>query len=190
VSVDWRQHADDGPGPDPDPVPDRDLAVIAMKPPKAVTLKSGAAVTKTLIVQIQNRGAQRESIPDLGSLAGLVTVEVQPLGAGCTAPAAVLIPAKNKIPRTVKPKGKLNVVFAVTYDCAVDPRKTTKKDPGHTDFRYVATVHPAVLGGAADADAADDVCPRAAGPSADKGCGGKRADGTLGADLTTDVVVK
>jgi hypothetical protein len=77
------------------------------------------------------------------------------------------------------------VALTVTYDCAVDGAKTTKKDPGHSDFRYVAAVHPG-----ADDEPADDVCPRAASGTADKGCGAKGAGGALGADVTTDVVVK
>ena len=192
ASVDWRQRDDAGPGSDPEPVPGRDLAVGALKPPKTVTLKPGVpSAAKTLTVQIQNRGGQPLVIPDVATLAALVTVDVQALGAGCVAPVAALLPGKpNKVPRTLKPKGKLNAVFAVTYECAVDPGKTTKKDPGHTDFRYVATVHPGVLDGTADDSAADDTCPRAPQSAADKGCGAKRADGALGADVTTDVVVK
>src|SRR6185369_15341650 len=188
LSVDWRQHADDsGPDPDPTPAPGRDLAVVALKPPKAVTLKGGAAVTKPLTVQIQNRGAQPVVLPDFATVAALVTVDVQALGPGCAAPAAVLVAGKpNKIPRTIKAKGKLNVAFTVTYACAVDGAKTTKKDPGHGDFRYVAAVHP----GVADDEPGDDLCPRAASGTADKGCGAKGTGGALGADVTTDVVVK
>jgi hypothetical protein len=187
LSVDWRQQADDaGPDPDPTPAPARDLAVVALKPPKAVALKDGAAVTKPLLVQIQNRGAQPVVLPDRATLAALVTVDVQALGPGCAAPPAVLAPGKaNKIPRTIKAKGKLNVAFTVSYACAVDGAKTTRKDPGHSDFRYVAAVHPAN-----DDEPADDLCPRVASGTADEGCGARGAGGALGADVTTDVVVK
>ena len=73
-----------------------------------------------------------------------------------------------------------------------DPVKTTKKDPGHDDFRWTATVHRTALGGP-DAHSADDVCPRPtlpggidpnptpAKPIKDRGCGGKLPDKTLGA---------
>jgi hypothetical protein len=87
----------------------------------------------------------------------------------------------------------------VTFDCANDP----SKGPGHEDYRYVATVHHEAIDGNADTNPADDVCPRGppiaaayniypggGGVVADKGCGGKTASGTLGADVLTDVVVK
>jgi hypothetical protein len=142
-------------------------------------------------------------IPDLATLAALVEVQAAALGAGCAAPVAILIPGKpNKVPRTIKPKKKVTVVFTVSFGCAGDPLKTTNKDPGHDDVRWTATVHHTALDGTPDAHAADDLCPRPTLPGGvdprpepshpikDKGCGGKLPDKTLGADVTTDVVVK
>ena len=51
------------------------------------------------------------------------------------------------------------------------------------------TVDHAVLGGGADSDPSDDVCPRPASGT-DKGCGGKDANGDIGGAIRTDVVVK
>ena len=183
--------------------PVADLAVTQLKPPAKVTLTAKApAVTKKVKVRIQNRGASPETIPDQATLDALVDVAATALGAGCAPPPAVLASGHaNKVPRTLKSKQKLTVVFTATFACANDPAKTSKKDPGHDDFRWVASVHGGVLG-TADAHAADDVCPHPALPGGvdqqpgvkkpikDKGCGGKLPDKTLGADVTTDVVVK
>ena len=175
-----------------------------LKPPSRVTLKASApTVTKKVKVKIQNRSGAAVTVPDLATLASLVEVDVTPITAGCVAPVATLVPGKpNKVPATLKPKKKLTAIFTVTLGCAVDPLKTSKKTPGHDDFRWTATLHPSALTGIADTHAADNVCPRptlpggidprpdAKKPIKDKGCGGKLPDKTLGADVTTDVVVK
>ena len=184
--------------------PPPDLAVTGLKPPKRITLKASApTVTKPVKVQIQNRGAAPVVLADAAALAGIVDLDAIALAAGCAAPAPTLAPGKaNKLPRTLKPKKKATVVFTATFTCAVDPTKTTKKDPGHDDFRWVATVAYQSPEGAADTHADDDVCPRPALPGGtdprpdpkkpikDTGCGGKFPDKTLGADVTTDAVVK
>ena len=174
-----------------------------LKPPSRVTLKvSKPSVTKKLKVQLQNRSGAPVVVPDLATLAALVEIEATAIGAGCVAPVATLVPGKPKLPATLKPKKKLTAGYTVTLDCAVDPLKTSKKTPGHDDFRWTATLHPSALTGIADTHAADDVCPRptlpggidprpdAKKPIKDKGCGRKLPDKTLGADVTTDVVVK
>lgn len=109
-------------------------------------------------------------IPDLATLASVVAVEGTALGAGCAAPVATLVPGKPKLPATIKSKKKLTVSFSATFACAGDPLKTTKKDPGHDDVRWVATVDRTALG-------SSDEHP-------------KLPDKTLGADVRTDVVVK
>ena len=97
-----------------------------------------------------------------------------------------------------KPKQKMNVFFDVTYGCANDPLKGV----GHEDYRYLATVHHEAIDGNADTHTADDTCPRPPLPSGvdpnpdpnkplkDNGCGGKFPDGSIGADVKTDVFVK
>jgi predicted outer membrane repeat protein len=182
--------------------PAADLAVTQLKPPLRITLKPGTpSVTKPIKVQIQNRARAAELVPDLARLAALVEVHATSLG-GCAAPVATLVVGKpNKVPVTIKSKKKLTVTFTATFACTNDPLKTSKKDPGHDDFHWVATVHRDALGGG-DAHGADDVCPRPtlpggidsnpdpAKPIKDKGCGGKLPDKTLGADVPTDVIVK
>jgi hypothetical protein len=155
------------------PIP-RDLGIIKMKATKKITLK-GIPVTKKVTVTIQNRGSVSETIT-----ADTVKLDVISLG-GCTNPAATVI-SPTVFPVALPPKKKLNMKFDVTYDCANDPLATTKTE-AHWDYRYMASL----AGG--DSNAQDDVCPR--DPSGtDKGCGGKKPDKTLGADVLTDVVVK
>ena len=97
----------------------------------------------------------------------------------------------KSFPINLKSKATRAFHFDVTFDCANDPAKTTKKDPGHDDFRYVATVDRSVLDALPDTHAADDTCPRSVtapyvidpnpdGKIKDKGCGDKKDDGTFG----------
>jgi hypothetical protein len=179
----------------------QDLALTQLKPPARVTLKASTpSVVKKVKVQLQNRGGAPITVPDLATLTTLIQLDAIPVGAGCGAPVATLIPGKPKLPMTVKSKKKLTAVFTVTLDCATDPVKTTKKAPGHDDYAWSARLHPSVLG-LTDGHASDDLCPRlieAGGldprpdpkkPIKDKGCGGKLPDKTLGAEPTTDVVI-
>jgi hypothetical protein len=183
-----------------------DLAVIKLKAPKRVTLtQRKPVVTKKVKVTIQNRSPSVEVIPDVATLRSFVTLELFGLApsVGCTPPVPTLDTSKiqRKLPITLKPKKKLKLVFLVDFDCAIDPAKTTKKDPGHDDFRYEATVSHVVLDGMPDAHPEDDDCPRSVTPPfeidpypdgkiKDKGCGAKKGNGTFGADVITDVVVK
>ncbi|MBI3769432.1 MAG: FG-GAP repeat protein [Deltaproteobacteria bacterium] len=180
-----------------------DLAVVQLTVPKSVVLRTGTpSVTTSLTVQIQNRSTHSETINDLS---GLVTVALENLKTSCTPPdATLIIGAPNKTtPLTLKSKGKLKIVFAATFDmsCVPDPAKSSTKDPGHEDFRYLATVHHDVIDGNADMHPVDDVCVRSVippfeidpnpdGTIKDKGCGAKKPDGTSGADVRTDLVVK
>ena len=83
------------------------------------------------------------------ALAGLVHLAVSSIGTTCTAPIALLAPPPaKKFPIELKSKAMLAVQFDVTFDCANDPAKTTKQDPGHDDFRFTATVTRAASGDA------------------------------------------
>ena len=193
---------------DGDGVPDcqdhgQDLAVTTIRPPGALTLTTKQPVlVKPVTVKIQNRGPSVETIHDATALAGLVHLAVSSIGTTCTAPIALLAPPPaKKFPIELKSKAMLAVQFDVTFDCANDPAKTTKQDPGHDDFRFTATVTRAVLDGLPDTHAADDACPRSVtapyvldpnpdGKVRDKGCGDRKPDHTFGLDETTDVVVK
>jgi len=164
-----------------------DLAVTKLKAPKKITLSTSKPnVTGKFTVTVQNNGDATEVIPDLGTLANLVTLNIQSLGS-CTNPIPVLTTPKFGFPFNLPPKKKLNLAFTATFDCANDPLATSKTD-AHNDYQTVATVHYSVFGGA-DTVPANDNCPH--DPfNLDKGCGGKKPDGTLGADVLTDVIIK
>jgi hypothetical protein len=176
-----------------------DLALTAINPPATVAL-TGAhpAQTKAIVVSIQNRSLHAETIHDAAALSRLVHLTVESLGA-CPAPILTLVPPK-KLPLTLKVKQKLDVQFNATFDCANDPGKSAP-GAGHGDFRYTASVDHAQLGGVPDGHPEDDVCPRSVtapfvidpnpdGKIKDKGCGAKKADGTFGDPVVTDVTVR
>jgi hypothetical protein len=180
-----------------------DLAIARIIAPATVTLTAkNPAQTKQVKVELQNRSPHSEAIDDEVMLSSLVSLTVHSMGTTCPNIAPVLHVGRPQkpLPLTLKPKQKLTVLFDVTFDCANDAAKSTPKDPGHRDFRYVAVVNHAALDGESDVHPYDDVCPRDIelpgvdpypnGTIKDRGCGGKRSDGTLGADVTTDVVLK
>ncbi|MBI3851465.1 MAG: hypothetical protein HY298_14495 [Verrucomicrobia bacterium] len=135
-----------------------DLAVASVKAPKTINLKGPAAsLTRIVKVQIRNLGSQEANIPDLETLAQLVTVQVNALGTStCETPVANLIMGPPNKPKVLKVGKKLNVFFNVIYDCAVD----SAQGAGHEDFTYTSTVHSDVLYGTADSHPANDICPR------------------------------
>lgn len=177
----------------------RDLAVTKITVPKTVTVRGAKPpASKTITVQIQNRGAHTETIADLTALAALVRVDVQSLD--LCAPPAVTLRAPRKLPIVLKSKKTLNVVYAATFACANDPRKRTAAAPDADDYRVSAVVDLRALGGS-DVHPVDDRCPRQVAPRfvidpfpdgsiRDKGCGVKQPDKTFGAPVTVDVVVK
>jgi hypothetical protein len=176
-----------------------DLAVLSIKPPKKITLTSKKpSVTSSVTVQIQNRGTASEVISNATVLGNAVTLSVESVTNTCSGLTPTLVPPTT-FPITVKSKGKLTVAFHVMFstNCVPDPLATTKTAP-HNDYRYIATVHTEAIDGIADSFTADDTCPHGplgsvpygTGTTVDKGCGGKNPDGTLGADVLTDVVVK
>jgi len=103
----------------------------------------------------------------------------------------VLSPGRLAFPVVLGPGKKLTATYDVAIDCANDPDKSTRADPGQ-DYALSAAVDRLALDGQVDADHADDVCPRAPAttPAArDKGCGLRNPDGSFGAPLI-DVVVR
>ncbi len=175
-----------------------DLAVTAIKAPKTLTLTATKTnQTKFVRVFVQNRSDHTETITP-GILSNLVALTVESLATNCPNPAAVfhIGPPQKAVPVTLKPKKKFNVVFDVKYDCAND----ILKGAGREDFRYTARVHHEAIDGETDNHAVDDDCPHDRLPGdhdpfpdgkiKDIGCGGKKLDGSLGADVLTDVVVK
>jgi hypothetical protein len=177
-----------------------DLAVVGLTPPAVVTLTDKKpSVSKKVKVAIQNRSGHVETITSLDMLSNLVTLTVESLGA-CAPPTVTLDPnSVPKFPRSLKPKQKLVVSFDCVFDCANDPLRTTKKSPGHSDFKFTAKVDHKAIDGQEDLDPADDVCPHPAPPGGfdttaglkirDNGCGA-RIGKTFGGDVLTDVVKK
>ncbi len=175
-----------------------DLAAVGISAPKRVTLtESKPHVERSVTVVIQNRSPQSEVIPNAETLLDLVTLNVESLGV-CPDPAPRLVVPK-KFPISLKSKRKLAVVFRVTFDCANDPERTTPS-AAHDDFQYTATVHHEAIDGLADTHVEDDSCPHEPLPGGvdpnpdgtikDNGAGAKRADGTRGDSVLTDVVIK
>ncbi len=174
-----------------------DLALIKMKAPKNINLSAATpALTKRVVVQIQNRSAHVESI---SNFTGLVTVQLHSYSNACVGlePVATLIVGPPNNPKTLKPKQKMNIFFEVEFTTNCIPN--TAKGLGNEDYRYVATISHFALTSIADTHTNDDVCPRLPqgidpnpdGKLVDKGCGNKdKLTGQLGADVKTDVFIK
>ena len=178
-----------------------DLAVVKITAPAIVRLSAKVpSRTVQVQVQIQNRSPHAETI---ASLDGLVDLSVGSLGVCNNLTATLHVGKPQKVPPTMTllPKKTLIVYFDVTFttNCVNAPAFGTSFNPGHGDYRYSATVHHESLpGGAPDTHSEDDVCPRSVTPPydtepnpdgtiKDKGCGSKKADGTFGGDVITDI---
>ena len=96
-----------------------DLAVLSVKAPTSVKVPDGGSAAAKVTVEIENLGNHTERIVDLAMLADLVTLDVTPTGIGC-APAAVALDPKagSKLPLDLEPAKKLKVAFTATIDCA------------------------------------------------------------------------
>lgn len=117
-----------------------DLAVAGVVGPRVVILSAERpTVTKPVVVIVQNRGERRETIADADALAQFVSLDVKSLGALVDREAVLVAPPK--FPLVLRPGRKLAVVFAVTFDGANDPERSTRTVK-HDDFRYVATIQP------------------------------------------------
>lgn len=175
------------------------FAVTKISAPKRVALSDRRPEKVVKVkVQIQNRSPNDEVIESFAALQGLVHLSVTSVDA-CSSPLPQLLPPKS-FPIVLRPKKKLTLKYLVTFDCANDAAKSTRKDPGHEDFSLSATVTRDALDGVPDTDVEDDTCPRIVAPPfvlvdsipglKDKGCGAKRPDKTLGDPILTDVVIK
>ncbi len=177
-----------------------DLAVVKIKAPRFINLNAvRPALTKRVIVTIQNRSAHSETIDDPVRLGRLVTLLVQSLDTNsCPDVQATFLegPPQRRLPLSLKPKGKLNLYFTVTFDCAVNPAKGV----GQEDFFYTATVNHGAIDDVPDTHPECDVCPRLPldgvvdpnpdGRIRDKGCGAPLGNGTFGNEVFTDVFAR
>jgi hypothetical protein len=177
-----------------------DMAVVRIIAPKFVNLNGAPrSLTRRVVVTIQNRSPHIETISDLDTLIGLVSLSVQSLDLNvCSDISPVLLerPPQRRLPVNLRPKQKMNVYFEVTFDCAVNPAKGR----GLEDFRYVAQVFHSAIDGNADTHTECDVCPRPPleggvdpnpnGRIRDRGCGAPAGGGTFGNDVLTDVFAR
>ena len=187
-----------------------DLAVTSIVAP--VTVKGTAAVNASVTVTIQNRSDHSETITPAslgnGVSTGLVRLSVsvadddseqcQPAGVALnTAKNAALFGSAGS--RVLAPRQAMTVAYLVTLQCT-SALPANSADSTRGDYSYSASVHHDVLDGSADIHDEDDVCPRDALPGgidslpppkgiADKGCGARKPDRTLGAPVITDVVL-
>ena len=177
-----------------------DLAIVKIKVPRSVNLNSApAALTKRVSVTIQNRSPHTEIIDDPARFERLVSLAVQSLDTNsCPDITANFLtgPPQRALPITLRPKGKLNVYFTLTFDCAVNPSRGL----GQEDFFYFATVNHEAIDDLPDTHPECDVCPRPPldggvdpnpdGRIKDKGCGAPIGRGLFGNDVFTDVFVR
>ncbi|MBI4527787.1 MAG: DUF11 domain-containing protein [Deltaproteobacteria bacterium] len=201
-----------GGGADPNPannssiqattVPVHDLAITRITAPARITLRNGSAHSYLVAVEIQNRSPHTEMIQDMTMLTHLINLEVESRGA-CPSPLPLLHVGRPQkaLPYKLNPKKTLPVYFSVTIDCANDAVLSTKRNPGHEDYSYTASIDHAALDGELDTHTVDDMCPRSVTPPfetdpnpdgtiSDKGCGAKKPNKTFGGAVLTDVVVK
>lgn len=159
-----------------------DYAVTKIAAPKKITFSATVSnVAAKVSVTIQNLDQTITIIPDLGTLADLVEVTAQTLGA-CPDISPQLVAPAVTFPFAWKPKKKLTLNYTAAFDCVNDPLLTSKTET-HSDYRFVATVHATAIGGT-DRVPANDDCPRPANPvTGDKGC-------DKGIEVLTDVFLK
>lgn len=175
--------------PDSEPGPGfHNLRLVSLSAPRHVKLTARAlTTTKTIRVVVKNNSAHGEVIPDAAVLADLVRLVPDSLGSCADPVPEIVLP--QKFPIVLKPKATRTVKFNVPFACTNDPAPTTRT-AAHDDYRYTAIVNHAAFDGVADGFPDDDVCPRSATASGDKGCGAKKTGHVLGADVLTDVQVK
>lgn len=156
----------------------QDLALVKIKAPKVINLSARKPTASAKVsVVVQNRGPGAVTISSETAVRELVDFDVESLG-DCPAQTIDLVLPK-KLPLVVKSKKKLTLHFRATFDCANDPAKSSKKNPGHEDFRLGATVDHSAADGRPDTHPADDTCPRSSlgpdlnpdGKVVDDGCG-------------------
>ncbi|NQU09794.1 SBBP repeat-containing protein [bacterium] len=177
----------------------RDLSILKLKAKKKLKLKAGKEPRPVKVsVLLQNQGTRLETIESAAVLSNLLTLTVESLG-GCPEPVVRMM-SPTVFPINLGVLDKLKMRFEVDVTCANDPLASSKTE-SHADYRVVATVDTAVLGMEIDQDLVDNTCPHSVTPPyridpypvgtlKDKGCGGKKPDKTLGADVLVDVLVK
>jgi uncharacterized repeat protein (TIGR01451 family) len=114
-----------------------DLSIVKVTAPKKITLTAKKpTVTKSATVEIANVGTNTYTIT---SLSNLVTLAAESLTAGVPNAEVTLVSGRPQkpLPVTLKKKGKLSVVFDVTFN------ETT-----NSEFNYVAQLNDTVVSNA------------------------------------------
>jgi hypothetical protein len=163
------------------PEPVRNLAVLKIVPFRQwkVGRTTPLPATIPVRVQIQNRGDFLETIPDMETLTDFLHLTIKSLG---DCPPGELVDILYPYPPIkLRPKQKKSIAWAVRLNCVNDP----ERGPEHRDYSYAAVLNPAALGPPADAQPADDICPRPPFGD-DSGCGTRDENGVRGAPVFTD----
>lgn len=112
-----------------------DLAIVGISgPPRVVLTPARARAAKQVTVVVENQSTDTIVIPDAATLQNLIDLQVEPL-AEIPAPRFVLVPPK-KLPITLRPHGKLAVVFRVSLELG-------DALPGAIGMRFEATLRKA-----------------------------------------------
>jgi|GEM_PF-2013254 len=187
-----------------------DLAVTAITVPR--TVKGTGVVNAAVAVTIQNRSDHAETFTPAnlgnGVTTGLVRLSAARIdddAESCLASPVVALDAGRNATlfgaggtKTLAPRQSAKISFLVSVQCAA-AHSSAGADATRGDYSFTATVHHDAIDGTADIHADDDVCPRDALPGntdmlppskgvADKGCGGKNPDNSLGGPVVIDVV--
>ena len=139
-----------------------DLAITRITAPGTVVLTIRQPTQKkTATVQIQNQGLFTEVIPNADTLAALLELTVEPLHT-CPDTLSVALASSNRFPIVLRSKQRRTINYTVLFasDCTPAPERSSTRNPGQEDYRYIATIDRSGLDGNVDVDPIDDTCPR------------------------------
>jgi hypothetical protein len=144
-------------------------------------------------VEVQNRSAHNEVIPDIVALQQLVSLAITPTGPACNPGPTVKLhqrAGQPRLPFTLRARARMFVTFDVTFACAIDGQRGA----GHGDYTVSAILNHSALG-SRDGHPDNDFCPRSVTPPGakgrgilDRGCGTLKPDRTYGDPIPIDVI--
>jgi len=120
-----------------------ELAIDSVKAGRAKLTKRRPKRSAAISVKLRNLSGRTEVITDAAMLDAFLRVEAESLG-DCPAPPAA-IHRTTRFPIVIKPGRRKTLRMTIDVDCANDGEKTSKRSPGHEDFRLRATLTPAAL---------------------------------------------
>jgi hypothetical protein len=159
-----------------------DLSIKSINAPRRIAIKPGRTTRRTVVVELQNASHfTTETISNATTLATAAGLVVESTGT-CPPPAFELV-APSRYPISIRPGAVIRVKYRVQFNCANDPSE------GTADYRYQSQANSSIFGKPDDPNYQNNHCPRLPGID-DPGCGAENSDGTLGAAVETDLVVK